>query len=81
MQWQLFLPSSSKDDLEVGNRVAVCLKLENDGPDWVREDAVIVRGMDALPGTPFADFLEEFASRREGVSRPHYSLPVPDASA
>jgi hypothetical protein len=28
----------------------------------MREDAIIVRAMDSMPGTPFADFLDEFAA-------------------
>jgi hypothetical protein len=63
VQWQLFVPSSSRDDLEFGGKVTQALAHENE-PEarWMREDAIIVRAMDSMPGTPFADFLDEFAA-------------------
>jgi hypothetical protein len=63
VQWTLFVRSSSKDDLEFGGRVTQALAHENDPKvEWMREDAIIVRAMDSMPGTPFADFLLEFAA-------------------
>jgi hypothetical protein len=55
--WQTVNRTADMDRREFGDRVKVGLTDENNGPDWLRFDAVIARAIASRPGTGFADFL------------------------
>ena len=57
--WQLRHPRSGLDVLEFGHSIQQMLDAENKGKDWHRQDAIIMRAVQAAPGLPFAEFISQ----------------------